>query len=89
MPDIISWVGSFLMYHEYVGAGDPSASQQNVTFPPSIRSASLGSRVINGVSDERQHRQAKLVKISLQIFKKYITKHRNLSKALYTSTVKR
>ena len=65
----MSWVGSFLMYHEYVGAGDPSASQQNVTFPPSIRNASLGSRVINGVSEERQHRQAKLVEISLQIFK--------------------
>ena len=59
------------MYHEYVGAGDPSASQQNVTFPPSIRIASLGSRVINGVSEEikRHHRQAKLIKISLQIVK--------------------
>ena len=67
----MSWVGSFLMYHEYVGAGDPSASQQNVTFPPSIRIASLGFRVINGVSEEikRQHRQAKLIKISLQIVK--------------------
>ena len=67
----MSWVDSRLifMYHEYVGAGDPSASQQNVTFPPSIRIASLGSRVINGVSEERQHRQAKLIKISLQIFK--------------------
>lgn len=69
MYDIISWVGSFLtlMYHEYVGAGDPSASQQNVTFPPSIRNASLGSRVINGVSEEGQNRQANLIKISLQI----------------------
>ena len=67
MHDIISWVGSFLMYHEYVGAGDPSASQQNVTFPPSIRIASLGSPVINGVSEEGQNRQAKLIKISLQI----------------------
>ena len=59
------------MYHEYVGAGDPSASQQNVTFPPSIRIASLGSRVINGVSEEikRHHRQATLIKISLQIVK--------------------
>ena len=57
------------MYHEYVGAGDPSASQQNVTFPPSIRIASLGFRVINGVSKERQHRQAELIKISLQIVK--------------------
>ena len=55
------------MYHEYVGAGDPSASQQNVTFPPSIRIASLGSRVTNGVSVEGQNRQAKLIKISLQI----------------------
>ena len=65
------WVDSLLifMYHEYVGAGDPSASQQNVTFPPSIRITSLGSWVINGVSEERQHRQAKLIKISLQIFK--------------------
>ena len=63
------------MYHEYVGAGDPSASQQNVTFPPSIRTASLGSRVINGVSEEGQHRQAKLIKSAYKLSKQNITKY--------------
>ena len=56
----------FFMYHEIVGAGSPSASQQNVTLPPAMRTASLGSWVMRGVSKNKQNKLKLLQVVKIQ-----------------------